>query len=390
MKKGLLIFPVMKDLNKADGVVVKNEGICKGFAENGVQVDVLEFNSTGVSLDGKLLLPFSGQRIKRIFEYHFKIWQQLPQHIGKRNYDFIWFRLPIANPFIANFVAAVKKKNPQLKIIIEYGAYPFLNELTGTRKYFYLLNRGAEKKIHSNADFVITYCGQKEVDGLTNIPINNGIDLSGIPLVHHNGFSGQLNFISVSSLKKWHAYERFILGMAEYFKQGNGRPIHFHVVGNGPEYDKLRALTTELSLQDNVTFHNHKTGKALDEIYNASHIAIGTLGFHRIGITNSSSLKNREYFARGLPVVLSTADEDMPEGLAYVKYVPAGEGPVNINDLVDFATRVYHSPELNREIRAYADEHVSWKGKIKTVLNYLANKNDAVALSDQHTATASR
>jgi hypothetical protein len=101
-------------------------------------------------------------------------------------------------------------------------------------------------------------------------------------------------------------------------------------------------------------------------------------------------LKNREYFARGLPVVLSTADEDMPEGLAYVKYVPAGEGPVNINDLVDFATRVYQSPELNREIRAYADEHVSWKGKIKTVLNYLANKNDAVALSDQHTATASR
>jgi hypothetical protein len=90
-----------------------------------------------------------------------------------------------------------------------------------------------------------------------------------------------------------------------------------------------------------------------------------------------------------LPVILSTADQDMPEGLAYVKYVPAGEGPVNINDVVSFATQVYQIPGVNTRIREYADEHVSWKGKIKTVLNYLANKNDAVAKSGQQTAAGS-
>jgi hypothetical protein len=389
MKKGLLIFPIMKDLNKADGVVVKNEGICKGFAENEIEIDVLEFNSTGVTIGNKLLVPFSKKRFKRIFEYHFLVWSKLSKNIASKNYDFIWFRITIANPFIAEFVSSVKKNQPNIRIIIEYGAYPFVNELSGTRKYFYLLNRGAEKKIHQNADFVITYCGQNQVDGVTNIPINNGIDLSNIPVVQHSDLPDQINFVSVSSLKKWHAYERFVLGMAEYFKQENPRPIHFHVVGNGPEYDKLLACTTELALGDKLTFHNHKTGKALDEIYNASHIAIGTLGFHRIGITNSSSLKNREYFARGLPVILSTADQDMPEGLAYVKYVPAGEGPVNINDVVSFATQVYQIPGVNTRIREYADEHVSWKGKIKTVLNYLANKNDAVAKSGQQTAAGS-
>jgi glycosyltransferase involved in cell wall biosynthesis len=389
MKKGLLIFPVMKDLNKADGVVVKNQGICKGFAENGVDIDEMEFNSTGVSLRGKTLVPFSSQRVKRIFQYHFKIWEQLPVFIGRNNYDFIWFRMPVANPFIASFVETLKKDNPGCRIVIEYGAYPYLNELSGIRKYFYKWNRTAEKKIHRHADFVITYCGQKDVDGVPNIPINNGIDLSNIPVVQHNGMPDQVNFISVSSLKKWHAYERFITGMAEYFKQGQPRPVHFHIVGNGPEYDKLLALTNECGLQDKITFHNHKTGAGLDEIYNLSHIAIGTLGFHRIGITNSSSLKNREYFARGLPVVLSTTDLDMPEELPYVKYVPEGEEPVNISEVVNFASRVYHSPLLNRQVRNYADEHVSWKGKIKTVLNYLANKNEAVDMSGRQTATGS-
>jgi glycosyltransferase involved in cell wall biosynthesis len=389
MKKGLLIFPIMKDLNKADGVVIKNQGICKGFAENGVDIDELEFNSSGVFLHNKMLVHFPAQRFKRILEYHFKVWERLSHLIGKFKYDFIWFRMPIANPFIARFVAALKKENPACKIIIEYGAYPFVNELSGVRKYFYKLNRRAEKKIHANADFVITYSGQKDIDGVTNIPVNNGIDLSGIPVVHHRDVPSEINFISVSSLKKWHAYERFITGMSDYFRQDGVQPIHFHVVGNGPEYDKLFELSKQLNLQDRITFHNHKTGKELDVIYNLSHIAVGTLGFHRIGITNSSSLKNREYFARGLPIVLSTTDLDMPDELAFVKYVPEGEEPVNITEVVEFARSIYQLPSLNSEVRTYAEENVSWKGKIKTVLNYLVNKNDAVAMAGRQSATGS-
>lgn len=372
IKKGLLIFPIIKDLNKADGILVKNEGIWKGFIQNGIDTDVLEFNSSGVFNEKEKLFTFHPNRYKRIYQYNVQVWKAIGAYARTKNYDFIWFRIPVVTPPIAGFVKKLKKDNPRCKVIIEYGAYPYVNELTGLVKIVYQLNRRNEKIVHANANFVITYSGQKTVDNVPNIPINNGIDLSGITTVNHSsGISNQINFISVSSLKKWHAYERFIAGLPAYFQDPHATPIHFNIVGNGPEYEKLVNLTTTLKLNEHVTFHHFKTGEELNTIYLNNHVAIGTLGFHRIGLTNSSSLKNREYFAKGLPIVLSTTDLDMPPGLPYVEYVPEGEEPLNIKNIVDFARKIYSSPTINAEIRKYAEENVSWKSKISMVLEHL-------------------
>lgn len=372
VQNGLLIFPILKDLNAADGILVKNEGIRKGFLQNGVHVDVLEFNTKGIFNKGEQVFPFHPKRYLRICQYNTVAWKRITNYIGQKQYDFLWFRIPMINSFIADFIKRSKEISPECRIIIEYGAYPFLNELPGIKKIFYRLNRANEKKAHRYADFVITYSGQSQVDNLVNIPINNGIDLDDLPVCHpHKDLSQRIRFISVSSLKKWHAYERFIAGLAAYLKTSNAADVHFHIVGNGPEYEKLVKLVNELRVNDHVTFHNFKTGKELDAVYAENHIAIGTLGFHRIGITNSSSLKNREYFARGLPVVLSTTDLDMPEELPFVKYISEGEDAVDIASLVVFAKKMYQVPDLNQQIRKYAEEHLSWKSKIRTVLDYL-------------------
>jgi hypothetical protein len=370
--KGLLIFPILKDLNQADGILVKNDGIRSGFILNGVEVEMLDFTSKGIFSQEEQLYRFHPNRYRRIFQYNRLIWRELGRYVRSKEYQFIWFRAPIITAPIAQFIRKIKKEAPSCRIIIEYGAYPFVNELSGLRKTIYLLNRKNESIAHRYADFVITYCGQEKVDNLENIPINNGIDLSHIPVVDNKIDTGQrINFISVSSLKKWHAYERFIAGLASYIQHPNAVPVHFNIIGNGPEFGKLVNLTNELRLNEYVTFHNFKTGKELDAIYQQNHVAIGTLGFHRIGITNSSSLKNREYFGRGLPIVISTPDKDMPEELPYVKYVPEGEQPLDIQQIVTFAQSVYQNPNVNREIRQYAEEHVSWASKIKTVLEYI-------------------
>jgi glycosyltransferase involved in cell wall biosynthesis len=385
VKKGLLIFPILKDLNKADGILVKNEGIRKGFLQNKIDLDVLEFTTQGVFNGAQRIFPFSSNRYRRIYQYHLKLWKRISDYITPKKYDFIWFRIPVISPPISRFVESLKNKAPDCKIILEYGAYPFVNELTLVRKAMYLMNRHHEKKVHRLADFVITYSGQRAVDGVINIPIDNGIDLDDVPMIGRTEQRiSRLNFISVSSLKKWHAYERFIYGMADYINSRRTIPVHFNIVGNGPEYEKLRDLVNDLRLQEHVTFHGFKTGPELDSIYEQSHIAVGTLGFHRIGITKSSSLKNREYFARGLPVVLSTPDKDMPAELAFVKYVSAGEEPVNVEQLVDFAHRVYSTPALHQSIRSYASRSLSWASKIKTVLHYLSDSIDKEMITQAH------
>lgn len=375
MKRGLLLFPIFKDLNKADGILVKNDGIRKGFLKNGVAVDVLDFTSEGLFINEKKFYSFHSSRYVRSLQTIFGIWKPILKMICSNQYDFLWLRLSlhhILSGQSTSFVKRLKESCPSCKIILEYGAYPFAGELSKSQRILYSIMKGRERITHKYSDFAITYSGQKFVDNLINIPINNGIELDDLPVVHGELKEGEsIHLISVSSLKKWHAYERILLGLHEYAKANTGREVHFNIVGNGPEYDKLNELAATFNLQDLVTFHNYLSGEKLDKVYAVNHIAIGTLGFHRIGITNSSSLKNREYMGRGLPIVLSTKDLDMPGELPFVKYVPEGETAIDISDIVSFAEAIYSNGELNKQIREYSEKNISWASKIKTVLRYL-------------------
>lgn len=372
VKKGLLIFPILKDLNRADGILVKNEGIRNGFLQHNIAVDALDFTSKGVFRKDEQILAFHPNRYRRIYQYNFSAWKTIREFIQREQYDFIWFRVSIITSAVAKFIKQLKKNSPSCKIIIEYGAYPFADELPRLKRLYYYLNKSNEKAAHKAADYVITYCGQDHIDNVPNIPINNGIELDKLTVVKiHTNVNEKINLISVSSLKKWHAYERFLEGLHTYVKNNNSTKVHFNIVGNGPEYEKLTGIVKNYNLERYVTFHSFKTGKELDEIYNDNHVAIGTLGFHRVGISNSSSLKNREYFARGLPIVVSTPDKDMPPSLPYVKYVEEGESNLNIEEIVSFTKNIYNQPGLNQTIRKYAEENVSWKSKIKVVLEYL-------------------
>ncbi|GAA4321370.1 glycosyltransferase [Flaviaesturariibacter amylovorans] len=378
--KGLLIFPIIRDLNKADGIVVKNQGIRDGFIKNGVDIDVIEFYSTGIHLNGKPFYAFPSGKYARIYRYQVTGWKKIRQHVKANSYDFIWYRTPMVFKPIADFIQGLRRDHPRAKIILEYGYYPYVNELSKMKKVLYRLNRGNELRAHRNADFTVTYAGQDFVDNLPNIPINNGIELDSLPVVQvKTDVRQRVNFISVSSLKKWHAYERLVAGMPAYLKSPGAIPVHFNIVGMGAEYDKIKAMVDEFQLGEYVTFHHFKTGAELDAVYNDNHLAIGTLGFHRIGITFSSSLKNREYFGRGLPIVVSTPDEDMPADLPYVLYVPEGEEPVDVGALVQFAQRVHSTTDMSQTIRRYAEDNVSWASKIRMVLDYLKRPAEAGA-----------
>jgi glycosyltransferase involved in cell wall biosynthesis len=375
VKKGLLIFPIFKDLNASNGIVSKNEGIKNGFLANGVNVDVLEFNSTGVYTKDAQIFHYSQNRYRRILQHNYQIWKNILDVIQRNSYEFVWLRASILTSAIAGFLAQIKTRFPSCKIILEYGAYPFVKELPAFKQAIYYLNIRNEKRAHRFSDFIISYSGQEYIDDRPNIPIDNGVDVESIPFTSNRpGISSEINFISVSSLRKWHAYERFIEGMAIFKQEKHKQIVNFHVVGNGPEHEKLVQITKTLGLDGEVIFHDFKSGTQLDSIFEQSHVAIGTLGFHRIGLNNSSSLKNREYFARGLPLVLSTFDKDMPSSLPFVKYIPEGETPVNIQDVVTFARNVYRIPDVNQMIRNYAHENVSWGSKIKIVLEYLNGK----------------
>ena len=108
----------------------------------------------------------------------------------------------------------------------------------------------------------------------------------------------------MANLSFWHGYDRMIKGLYNYYQNNNNFPVFLKFIGDGPEKQKLMFLVEKLKLQQYVSFKGKVDGKELDVHFDGMHIGIDVLGMFRRGFNESSSLKAREYCARGIPLFL--------------------------------------------------------------------------------------
>jgi glycosyltransferase involved in cell wall biosynthesis len=206
--------------------------------------------------------------------------------------------------------------------------------------------------------------------GKPHITIGNGINVASVsirPPLLYSGDTIDLLFMA-SDTNRWHGVDRIIRGLANY----NG-PIKvlLHIAGNGPELPPLQKLVNMLDITGQVIFHGFATGKDLDHLFNTCHIAIGSLGLHRIGLNEASILKARDYCARGIPYIISCPDPDFPDNFPYILRIPADETPVDIEKIIGFAQRIYEDPDFSQKMRAYAVEKLDWSVKMKILKVFL-------------------
>ena len=210
-----------------------------------------------------------------------------------------------------------------------------------------------------------------------HITIGNGINVASVsirPPLLYTGDSLDLLFIA-SDTNRWHGLDRIISGLVIF---GGTSKVMLHIAGNGPELSVLKKLTNELNITDKVLFHGFATGKDLDHLFDTCHIAIGSLGLHRIGLNEASILKAREYCARGIPYIIGCSDPDFPDNFPYILRIPADETPVDIEKIIGFAQNVYRDPDFSQKMRAYAVENLDWSVKMKILkvfLETLVNKS---------------
>ncbi|WP_079474791.1 hypothetical protein [Marinococcus halophilus] len=198
------------------------------------------------------------------------------------------------------------------------------------------------------------------------IAIKNGIDLAATPVVERPAFhhpDEAFVLAGVANLASWHAYDRIIKGLNKC--RAPIRP-EFHIIGDGPVSDELRQLAVAEGVEDRVIFHGTLTGSELDQMMNGVDVGIGILGNHRRNFFGDSSLKNREYCARGIPFLLASEDSDFPVNLPFVFRTPADESPVDIDRLF-FKYMQHRHRNTPANIRSYAAEHLSWEQKLRGV-----------------------
>jgi len=285
-------------------------------------------------------------------------------------YDFVYVRYPFALPSFLWFLRQVERVNPNAKIIVEIATYPYRHELqTFRQKVLGWLDDLGAGRLKYHVDAIVTFYGQSQIHGIPCIRSNNGIDVDALPLRRPIS-GGGLSLVAVGNLAERHGVDRAIRGIAEDTGE-HWSETTLHVVGDGPALRGLRALAEELGVEAQVQFHGMLTGQSLDQVFDRADGALDSLGIHRLALPSSSSLKAREYCARGIPFVLAGEDPDFPDSLDFVLRVPSDESPLDIARVRAFVERNADEPGLSERMRSYAESRLTWDAKLAPVARLL-------------------
>lgn len=252
------------------------------------------------------------------------------------------------------FICFLKSlKNLGIKIIAEIPTYPYRQEVYGLKAHikYSIIDRWYCLQLKEYVSRILTYTQDDEIFGIPCIKTMNGILVDEIKIRHPQKNNGEIHIIAVSSMEKWHGYERAIEGLHRYYSANDtNETIILDLVGEGPEKNKYLQLIEQYKLSDKVIMHGFKTGSDLDLLYNFADIALGTLSAYRIGLKSTSALKTREYLAKGIPMISGSLVEGLPNGYNGVMYCSASDEPLDFNKVLAFFHEIYDNTDRNEVI----------------------------------------
>jgi len=367
----LAFFPIQTD--KLSGVGKKIIGQIKAFNNAGIECVLITPEEQG-GLWGAILrrLPLTDAFYKWNNEDTFK------------NIDFVYVRKPSWFTFkIIKSFKGIKRINPHIKIIIEFPTYPYDKEFSGKLKDipFLIKEYIYRKHLVGIVDRIATYSNDDFILGVQTIRIANGIDLNSVKPREPIAFVDDvINICAVAKVSKWHGYDRFIKGLANYYNIGGSRNIVLHIVGDGDELNNLKKIVSDNDITENVVFYGFKSSEELDKVYNISDLALEVLGGHRKDIYISSSLKSREYLAKGLPIITESIIDIIDQtDFPYLLKISADESSVEIRNVVDFFDRIYNEETTRasvvKKIRNYAMKTCDINATLLPVFNYLISRS---------------
>lgn len=288
--------------------------------------------------------------------------------------DILYMRPPYPTYFLSTILKAPRSG----KVVIEFQDIEPL-EYRLERKYWYILIdimfgtaiRKYPDAIIGVTDEITRYQVARSGDpDKPHITIGNGIDVNSVKIRKSPPYGGnELHLLCVSHVDRWNGLDRVLRGLAEY--NGPAR-VTLHIAGDGSELIHLKKISGDLGIEGKVLFHGYLRGQSLDELYDRCHIAVGSMGSHRKGLSQSSQLKIREYCAKGIPFILSGTDLDFShDKFPYLQEFSADDTPIDIETIVRFANNVLADPEHHLKIRQYATEHLDWSVKMKQLKEFL-------------------
>lgn len=197
----------------------------------------------------------------------------------------------------------------------------------------------------------------------------NGINVSSIPTRTEIPPWPTKTFvmIGVASLADWHAYDRVISGIADYIKSKPEHETlpHLIIVGDGAIRKSWESRANDLGVTAYITFTGYLSGNDLDRLFEKAHVALSSLGLHRKNLQMASSLKSREYTARGIPFISTGQDIDFEPNPNFTLRVPNDDSNIDIEAVIKWYSNEKFDYQSPGHIRRYAEQKLDFSVKIK-------------------------
>ena len=375
-----ILFLVYHGFSPHSGISKKIHYQVKGLRENGHDVSLCHY---GYAEDGHRCCYINDAVVK---DFGTGVWAGMQQRIDydcildyciNEGIQFVYARcFQNANPWLIRFFRRLRKAG--IKAVTEIPTYPYDGEFGNFNWKARLelkIDQLFREKLYREMNALVTFSDEKRIFGQRTIRISNGVDFDSIPLHQYQApADGSIHLVGVAEVHTWHGYDRLIAGLGEYYKNTpNPRQVYFHIVGGVHPNERYKAnefhpgmqtIIDEYGIQDRIIFHGQLFGDALDEVFNQSCFAIGSLARHRSGITIIKTLKNREYATRGIPFIYSEQDSDF-DNQPYVIKAQPDESPIDVQQILDFIDHHQFEPEVIRK----TVENLSCKIQMQKVID---------------------
>ena len=366
-----ILYIALAELNKQhNGVAKKIRMQMKGMEKNGYQVSCLAYGEMGYTLfeDEKetLISRYNGNKTRR-----FRYFSVARNFIEKEKIDICYIRFPYIDLAVWRLLKLLKKK--KIRVILEVPTYPIKPYQLKKGEWKYWARDQIQKIfIPTLKNYIekIVYIGNKteKIFGIKSIRMTNGCSVEEFQLKKECEEEKILRIIGIASMFYHQGFERLIKGVAQYKNGNNKAKVEVYLVGEGEALNDYKNLAMKLGVMEYIKFFHWKTGKELDKLFDQCHIGCASLGLYKVGITEASTLKAKEYLSRGIPFICAYQEIGIPEDCPYVVRVASDDSPIDISYIIN--TFIDNKDKYKAEnIRKFAMEKFSWENIMKNVIS---------------------
>ncbi|TJY42757.1 glycosyltransferase family 4 protein [Cohnella pontilimi] len=372
-----ILYIAFVDMRNVQG----NPGVIKKIKFQTKALKNLGYNVFHCALEGEKVFIYNNEQKEditiKMFSTRQTIVRSILKWIEKNKVSFCYIRYAYSDPLYIYMLAKLKKSGARL--VVEVPTYPYRQEKISKKKLFDINKiKVAIDVIFSHflkryVELLTTFMPFDKIFGVNTIQIENGIDLDSVNIRTPVQRENELHLLGLATMYDWQGFDRVIEGMLKYYSKKDAKVrIYFHLVGEGNALSKWESLVEEYRLNEYVTFHGTLHGEELDKVFNYCDIGLGALGYYVLGRNSGSSLKIREYCARGLPFIYAYEETLLVDNnYFFANKLPNTAEPIDMEKLLKFHESLRTDKNVAIVMRNFAAEHFTWEKQFSRVLGEL-------------------